>query len=186
LEPSGNVCLKGITIERRVPVLIHKTHASPTAEIGIIHLCNHLKAVGKCLHPNIIMPPTLFSSKTFNEISLVYPRCPSYCLTRILHREHFTLQGAYVACYAQQMMSGVKLIKTHKLIHGNINGDAWLFTLRNQLWLFNFGFAQEEERLHLALLKKDIFMVVLQLKFSREIERHSRPTSSRSIALLSE
>jgi hypothetical protein len=29
-------------------------------------------------------------------------------------------------------------------------------------------------------------MVVLQLKFSREIERHSRPTSSRSIALLSE
>jgi hypothetical protein len=75
LEPSGGVFLKGLTIEHRVPVLIHKTPASPILEMGIIHLCNLLKAIRKCLHPNIIMLQAPFSSRAFNESYLVsiYP-----------------------------------------------------------------------------------------------------------------
>jgi hypothetical protein len=49
-----------------------------------------------------------------------------------------------VACCAQQMMFVLKFIKTHKLIHGNITRDAQLFTPKNELRLFDFGFAQEE------------------------------------------
>jgi hypothetical protein len=59
LEPSDDVFLKGFTIERRLPVLIHKTHACPTSEIGRMHLCNQLISIRKCLDPN-----TLFSLQT--------------------------------------------------------------------------------------------------------------------------
>jgi hypothetical protein len=64
------------------------------------------------------------------------------------------------------MMSGLKVIKAHKLIHGNVTPDAELFTLRNELRFFNFGFAQEEGRLRSRLIEKDVFMVVLCLKLS--------------------